>query len=247
MSKSKKLPAVCKLCCKTAQLCRSHIIPNLALRPVFDETHRMAEVSVFGKDRELQSGRWEYMLCLDCEQRFSRWETYFAREWSTADKIPARVTRETRITISGLDYSQFKLFHLSILWRLGASTLSDYRSVRLGSHQDQIGKMLLHDDPGPPDRYPFWAHLLFHKDGRISTDIVVGPYAAKKNAVKVYVVVFGGCAWYYCVSSHDPGGLAPEQFRFNADAELFLTAMDAYSYPPIKRILAGYLANSQDS
>jgi hypothetical protein len=244
LSKSKKPPVTCKLCHKTAHLCRSHIIPDFAYRPIYDETHRLVEVSVFGKDRELQSGRWEYMLCSECEQRFSRWESYFARAWKMADNQPTTVNRNTTLRLSRLDYTQFKLFHLSILWRLGASTLAEYKAVKLGPHQDRIGKMLLADNPGPPNDYPFWAHLLFH-EGRVSTDIIVGPRATKLNAVNVYIVVFGGCAWYYCVSSHDPGSLAPERCRFSANGELFLTARDAYSYPSIKRIIKGYLANAQ--
>jgi hypothetical protein len=244
MSKS---PAVCKLCGKIAKLCRSHILPNLAYRRIRDETNRMAEVTFFGKGREVQTGHWEHLLCLDCEQRFSRWETYFAGEWTKADRIPPKVTRETTVQIVGLDYAQFKLFHLSVLWRLGASSRPEYLAVKLGPHQNRIGTMLLNDDPGTADQYPFWAHLLFYQDGRISNDILVPPYATRKNSVSAYVVVFGGCAWYYCVSSHDPGDLAPRRSRLTADGNLFLGAMDAYSYPPIKRILKGYLDNTRDA
>jgi hypothetical protein len=244
MSKSEKPAGICKLCGKTAKLCRSHIIPNLAYRPIRDETNRMAEVSFFGKGRDVQTGYWEHMLCVDCEQRFSRWETYFAGEWTKADRIPPKFTRAATVQISRLEYAQFKLFHLSILWRLGASSRPENNGVKLGPHLDRIGAMLLNDDPGSADQYPFWAHLLFYKDGRISTDIVVPPYATKRNSVNIYVVVFGGCAWYYCVSSHDPGDLAPRRSRLTVDGDLFLTAMDAYSYPPIKRVIEGYLANS---
>jgi hypothetical protein len=243
---AKSNDGTCKLCGNAAKLCRSHIIPNLAYRNVRDETNRMTKVTFQGKGQDVQTGFWEYMLCLDCEQRFSRWETYFAGEWEKADRIPPKMTRETTLQISSLDYAQFKLFHLSILWRLGASSRPENQAIKLGPHLQRIGTMLLNDDPGTADQYPFWAHVLFYQDGRISTDIVVPPYATKKYAVNVYVVVFGGCAWYYCVASHDPGELAPRRSRLTANGDLFLAAMDAYSYPPIKRIIEGYLANSRN-
>ena len=207
----------------------------------------MVEMSFFGKDREVQSGRWEWLLCTNCEQRFSRWENYFAREWAIADRLPPYATPKTEIQISKLDYAQFKSFHLSILWRLGASKLKEHSAVKLASHHDRIATMLLNDDPGQPDCYPFWAHLLVHQDGRIATDIAVDPHATRVDGVPTYVSMFSGCAWYYYLTDKAPSKLFPEQFRFTVKGTLLLGAVDAYSYPSIKRIIDGYFTNARDA
>jgi hypothetical protein len=42
------------------------------------------------------------------------------------------------VVIRGLDYSTFKLFHLSVLWRASVSSGPDFASVRLGVHEERI-------------------------------------------------------------------------------------------------------------
>jgi hypothetical protein len=44
---------------------------------------------------------------------------------------PFSLARNRLLTIRGIDYRKFKLFHLSIIWRAGISSLRPFRGVRL--------------------------------------------------------------------------------------------------------------------
>ena len=143
------------------------------------------------------------------------------------------------VEIHGLDYTLFKLFHLSILWRASVSNRDEFRNVKLGPHEETIRKMLLADDPGAPQTYPFWGRILFDPaDRRVTDDVIVEPEASRVDAHYIYVFTFGGCAWYYIVSSHDPRALVP--MSFEPGKPLVLVAENLYSYPPLADFVQRY-------
>lgn len=50
----------------------------------------------------------------------------------------AKITRKREgklVHLTGLEYSPFKLFALSVLWRAGVSSLKDFEQVSLGPHE----------------------------------------------------------------------------------------------------------------
>ena len=56
--------------------------------------------------------------------------------------------------VDGFDYSIFKLFVLSILWRLSKSNIALAKRVNLGPHENRILTLLKNNDPGPDNNYP---------------------------------------------------------------------------------------------
>ena len=87
------------------------------------------------------------MLCQSCETKLSKWETY-ARGLLTGGTL-LQYRREGTITwVEGIDYSRFKLFQLSILWRAGVTTREFFSKVTLGPHAERLREMLLAEDPG---------------------------------------------------------------------------------------------------
>src|SRR6266849_5839504 len=108
---------ICKLCREDKPLCSSHIIPEFLYRPLYDDNHRAIEVSLIPKKAHLlQKGYREPLLCFECEQRINKYEVYFRDIWYEKKKLPPVVMRQY-VEINGIDYTLFKLFHLSIVWR----------------------------------------------------------------------------------------------------------------------------------
>ncbi|HBD7441758.1 TPA: hypothetical protein ACT9IY_002886 [Legionella pneumophila] len=70
---------ICKLCEKEAELKESHIVPKL----IFRWLKQTSATGLLRKGTEInkpiQDGLKLQWLCFDCEQRFSRWESYFAK------------------------------------------------------------------------------------------------------------------------------------------------------------------------
>ena len=222
----------CKLCLTNGELRESHILSELLYKPAYDAIHRAIEMKIgSGRRRVIQKGYREAMLCGKCEGFLSKFENYFADQWVKQGKLPATLS-DPVIEIKGLDYAPFKLFHLSVIWRASVSQRDEFRNVKLGPHEEVIRTLLLNEDPGDPTLYPFWGRILFDPtDRRVTDDVIVEPEMYRVDSHYVYIFTFGGCAWYYIVSSHDPRSLVPVLFR--PGKSLVLVAQDLYSYPPL--------------
>ena len=141
----------CKLCHLDKKLCNSHIIPESAYGNIYDDKHRILEVSnIQEKLPKHQKGLRESLLCKDCEQHLNKYESYFADKWFQNQLIPTRMPEEM-LTINGLDYNLFKLFHMSILWRAGIASRDEFVKVKLGNHEERLRQLVLADDPGGPN------------------------------------------------------------------------------------------------
>ena len=194
---------VCALCKLEKPLVNSHVMPELLYKPLYDEKHRTALFeSRGGKQRLIQKGLRERLLCDDCERVIQVYEDYFARYWYQTKPVPAEVhCRE--LPLSGIDYRLCKLFVLSIIWRASASRLAELHGGALGPHEERIRKMILNGDPGPLDKYQILAALIIDTaTGEVWDELVVSPRKTRVNTHWASRVVFGGACWTVLTSSH---------------------------------------------
>src|SRR6185295_6749969 len=147
----------CRLCQSVGEELRfSHVLPEFLYKPLRDEKHRYIGLEVTqqkGANRILlQKGIREYLLCGDCEQRLAKYERYAAE---VLRKLPgtSRKPPGTVVHVTGLNYTKFKLFQLSLLWRAGVSRQASFQEVNLGPHEERLRGMVLEGDPGKPTDY----------------------------------------------------------------------------------------------
>ena len=150
----------CKLCLVESELRQSHIIPEWLYKDLYDSKNRILSVQgTLGKNKTsyIQKGIRENLLCENCENKLSKWEGYVARKFR---KIKDAEVRRTKIPNLGLiliedsDYSNVKLFQLSILWRASISKDKLFSEVILGKYEEKIRQMLLSESPGSQDFIP---------------------------------------------------------------------------------------------
>jgi hypothetical protein len=230
----------CRLCQRQKELVRSHILPELVFKPCYDDKHRARQRVLPTFKREfVQKGWRQRLLCQDCEARFSRYERYFSSIWYGAKTVrPSVAPLPGGLTMHGINYANFKLFHLSILWRMGASALEAFHSVELGPHLERLRKMLLADDPGPASKYPIGAVALINKgSGEFLEGFIVSPHMRRVEGHRVYLLAFGGCMWCYGVSNHDapwfPNALTE-------DGSLFILSQQFDEFQEMREFLAMY-------
>lgn len=181
---------------------RSHIIPEFMYSSLYDDKHRFHEISddINKKNSFLQKGIRERLLCNQCEQHLSKYESYACQALSPGYDL--KVQNEGKlIRISGFDYKNFKLFALSILWRAGISNLDIFDQVRLGHHEEILRKMILDDDPGHENTYPFILAPIIDKNMLLEA-LIVKPTPTRVENHYAYRFVFGGLVWAFIVSSH---------------------------------------------
>lgn len=222
----------CALCLKDAELRRSHIIPEFLYKSLYDEKHRLRVLSVIPHqpNRREQKGLRERLLCDTCEQRFSVWETYASLVLTGG--VPLTYRQEENIVhISGLDYHQFKLFQLSVLWRAGISSLQFFEKVKLGNHAEELRRLLLASDPGEPTRYGCFMFGL-KQNQKAFTDVIMQPEKIRFHGHTAYRFVFGGFLWAMLVSSHGVG--APlNQCTLSASGKTILLIRNACEMEPL--------------
>ena len=193
----------CKLCGNVKELALSHIIPEFCYKPIYDEKSRGIRLTVDSpRARPIQIGHRELLLCDACEGHINKFEKYFADCWYKDRLIPKSVP-DGGVTITGLDYAPFKLFHLSILWRAHVAAHQDFSTVDLGPfHSEKIRKRLMANDPGPEDEYRIFALALTDNNGNVLHDRIMCPQRRRLDRHTVYTSFFAGCVWNYVISSH---------------------------------------------
>lgn len=230
-----EIQVTCRLCQEEKTLKNSHIIPELAFKPAYDENSRAIELTLIpSKKKKLQKGYREYLLCGDCEQHIGKYEKYFNDTWYQRGKCPEYPV-DPHTKIDCLDYAKFKLLHLSILWKASIASIEMFRQVKLGPHhEEKLRTMILDNDPGPPTSYGLFVIFLKNKeDGSVSHQIIMEPGPIDRiEGHRVYVFTFAGCAWYYLVSSHKQ----PSYFTqsLSEDGVLLATAQNWEEFGPMQ-------------
>ena len=191
---------VCKLCLNDKELMRSHVLPEFFYEPTYDEKHRFISVSSHPKQntRPFEKGLREYLLCKECEGQLSRYESYGASVLRKADEYRRPGNRV--IEIPDFNYTYFKLFGLSLIWRCHASRLHMFGAVKLGPHAETIRAMLASENPGKPSDYCF---ALIKIEGSGHTDrIIIAPGMTRFQGHNAYIFMAYGFEWVFIISSH---------------------------------------------
>jgi len=199
----------CKLCLYDRDLRHSHIVPEFNYRPMYDDKHRFMIVTADSTEpiRRQQKGMREYLLCDSCEQLLNRHENYVSRFLFGGVGFTG-TTADGKHFIEGIDYRLFRLYHLSVLWRMSVSSLKIFRHVDLGPHAETLRQMILNDDPGDPDLYGFIC-VAARIDGKLFNDWMVEPSRVKVNGYTIYRVVICGLLYLFFVD----GRPVPDPYR----------------------------------
>ena len=237
-SKKRKKPrerrprGLCKLCLRMRLLCRSHIIPeacytNHIIDPVLGHALELGR----GQDtpRRKQTGQWEHLLCEGCEAHLNELcEKYFERVWYKENVLPDAPPR-TEVVLQGLDYVKFRLFHLSVLWRLSVSQKAPlFVDVKLAArHEENIRQMLWRGHADYVSTYAFTAVCLTLED-RVFHAISDGQTLRPHGGVQVYVVMYGGCVWTFYIGDSVPPDVRPMALQRNGTMRIRVEDVGTY-------------------
>ena len=227
----------CKLCQLNRKLQRSHIIPEFLHEPLYDNKHRahIIEVGNINPNYFVQKGIREHLLCFDCEQHLNdSYEKPFKQFWIDNRALPD-FNKGDLFIMSGIDYPVFKLFHLSVLFRAGIAADAHFSHVKLGPHTELIRRMMLNGNCGKDHQYHIFCFALTDDNGNVVRDLIVQPLQIKLYGHKVYMFIFGGCIWFYAVSSHASKEIA--EIALKRNGTLPIAAMCWQNFPPLQAFM----------
>lgn len=194
----------CALCHQPAILQKSHIIPDFLYTALYDEKHRFLQVSTNPSIKTLErpTGLYERLFCKSCEGCLGEWESYAARVLHGG--IELNVQNETGgFSFDGLDYSKFKLFGMSLLFRAGVSTRGEFSAVQLGPHEEKLRQLLFDKNPGRYWQYGY--SIVFAPTAEaqmIWRQVISPPQEARYGAHHAYLFLLGAMGWAFLVSNH---------------------------------------------
>ena len=166
----------CKLCRNKRELKYSHIIPEFFYKWLYDGKHRYRTFSTYeNRPRPMeQKGVREHLLCSECESKLSEWETY-ACNILTDDAV--QFGDRDHCIVMDVDYEKFKLFELSILWRVSVANhqLCEESSF-VGSHEEEDLRSFISEGRAPKaNEYGSIKFALLGDDGRRQMDYIPQP------------------------------------------------------------------------
>jgi hypothetical protein len=211
----------CKLCLMNKVLLKkSHILPDFIYRDlrIYDKTHKINLIA-FDKQtfttRKISkgsSGEFEgNILCAECDNNIlGKYETY-AKKAMFSNELP--IDQKIKVTnyhssnnvyyshAENINYKLFKLFLLSLLWRIGISTRPLFNKITLDKDvEEMIRQMLLKGDPGSITNIPILG-LTFLNDKEMPRDILGQPSEYEINGSKIVKLPLGGIIVLYHIST----------------------------------------------
>jgi len=139
--------------------------------------------------------------------------------------VDAGDLRRGTIEIRDIDYSTFKLLHLSILWRAGVASSRPFESVNLGTHEGVLRRAILTLQAPPANQYAICAFVLRNSDSGLPEHAIVMPPTPDILAgVDCFNTMFSGRSWYYFLSQ-DPFVRNP-RFRLSDAGTLWMPIVD---------------------
>jgi len=124
------------------------------------------------------------ILCEQCERLFGPYDKH-AYEAITEMLNSKEIYRDElgnpcAYIAKKANYSRFKLFILSVLWRASVSSIEFYEGIKLGIHEDRIQEMLTNSNPGTKHDYPF---ICFHQTGQHYPSTVLQSFQQRIDGV----------------------------------------------------------------
>ncbi len=178
----------------------------------------------------IQKGVRETLLCDECEDRFQKPEHYFANFWYRDNPVPS-VRAGGYFKLEGLDYSRFKLFILSILWRGSVAGSAEFGGLSLGPHEARIGRMLLSGNMGAEADYPILGGLIVDSEtGSRWDDAMLAPMSIRVAGHNAARMLFGGVSWTIITSSHGADLLSPLSLKEDGTLLMPVTSWQEYAH-----------------
>ena len=161
---------ICRLCGAAPAIKNSHVVPEFMYKEVYDAKHRFMPFSTedFKQPKISQLGYREALLCLGCENRFSKWEAQLKLLVDALMIPPAHGMNVIHdagniLVYDGVRYDAIKRAVLSIVWRMSIADKEPWQAYALGPHEEKLRLRLLSDDPIGCEVYPTTISVVKHE------------------------------------------------------------------------------------
>lgn len=210
------MTGTCELCCKEKELRHSHILPEFMYQNLYDTSPKRfytlnvdLDNSDNSKRKIEQKGIREYLLCGDCEVQLSKYENYAAETIyakNLGNKATIKKANETpdqqyfTYEYEGFSYSDFKLFLLSLLWRVIVS--KSFNTPEVDEKIIEQLRLAVHNqDPLDFDDFGCLLQVIKYKKGQIAGGFILDPFLTKNDNSPILNILIDGFMYSFYLNS----------------------------------------------
>lgn len=224
---------VCALCRVNTDLQKSHIIPEFFYTMVYDlnpRRFRVISVDPSVPERFEQKGIRERLLCKACEGKLAKWEKYVKETFVDGNGVVATPIQDGFL-LQGIDYKTFKLFLMSLIWRMSVSSLEFFKLVDLErKYEDALRTALLNEDPLQPDEFPC-VFIRVKVAGKFIKDWISQPSLFTGiSGERICCVVINGILYTFTIG-RQPASSVASQAAINEKNSMIVLDGNAWDYP----------------
>ncbi len=241
---------ICRLCLQEKPLCLSHIIPNFFTKQIKNESgvpnkYLVLDAKKKGSPGRGQGGVKEKLFCKECEALLNeQYEKYAYNllcvsgfEYITSHNKKAK-------TAININYTKFKLFLLSILFRTSIANHAFCSIVNIGhKHENIIRNMLLYGDAKLSYEYPILIFRVLRK-GEVIEDWVMQPARSRLDNHICYQFILGSYMYLFIVSSHRINRTVDE-YSLSDKGSAVIFDQDLEKITNVMRLIKRVLRNSK--
>lgn len=240
----------CKLCLQDKPLIKAHIIPDFMYRNLYDENHQIHKVNFLDDDKihtkKIPTGTYDKkILCADCDNNIiSPYENYakmiiYGGDVRTEDDPSFQRMKNQfgleSMRISNINYTKFKLFLLSLLFRGSVTCQTLFKDVKLKPEdKEKIRLMLLNGDAG--DFYDYPCVIMTFVDTSLHKDLIASP--RKDINEERFNYVIDGIIYSFIVSKENAPVQIIDSFSLNKNNEVHFVYL---TEDKAKKFLNNYL------
>lgn len=218
---------------------KSHIIPEFFYTMVYDlKPRRFKVISADPSVEEYfeQKGIRERLLCKACERKLAQWEKYVKETFVDGNGVTSTPMGDG-FRLRGIEYKRFKLFLLSLLWRMSVSSLEFFKLVDLGTEVEEVLRTaLLNEDPQQPDEFPCIL-IVVKIDGRFVKDWISQPSLFTGiGGERICCSVINGIMYTFTIGKQPPSSIAAKA-AINEKNEMIVLDGNARDYPFLREDL----------
>lgn len=206
----------CKLCGLEKDLRHSHILPEFMYQNLYDASPRRfysLNVDLDNSDKSKrkieQKGIREYLLCGDCEVKLSKYENYAAETIyakNLGNKATIKNSSETpdqqyfTYEYEGFSYTDFKLFLLSLLWRVIIS--KSFNTPEVDEKIVEKLRLAVHNqDPLDFDDFGCLLQVIKYKKGKIAGGFILDSFLTKNENSQILNILIDGFMYSFYLDS----------------------------------------------
>jgi hypothetical protein len=199
-------PGICKLCLAQRKLIKkSHVIPRFMYGNMFDDGKTVVPQSlkdnVVSSGKTIQTGYYDkYIICQHCENdilgkldRYGANVLYKGNNDLKANHGPKKDGLRP-LFVTGIEYDNFKVFLLSILWRAHISINPFFENIDLAASAEIIRKTVLNNLHVDDSVYRVQIFALKYNPTELQK-IVVSPLRIVADGADFYAFIINGVAY----------------------------------------------------